>query len=47
VLHSTFGEGEVTHILGAGKKMNLAVKFSGLGQKIIDPRTAHIQLIHE
>ena len=47
VLHSTFGEGEVTHILGAGKKMNLAVKFSGLGQKIIDPRTAPMQLIHE
>ncbi|MFN7865290.1 MAG: 3'-5' exonuclease, partial [bacterium] len=47
VLHSTFGEGEVTHILGEDKKMNLAVKFSGLGQKIIDPRTAHIQLIHE
>jgi DNA helicase-2/ATP-dependent DNA helicase PcrA len=47
VLHSTFGEGEVTHILGAGKKMNLAVKFSGLGQKIIDPRTAPMQLIQE
>ena len=47
VLHSTFGEGEVTHILGTGKKMNLAVKFSGLGQKIIDPRTAPMQLIHE
>jgi DNA helicase-2/ATP-dependent DNA helicase PcrA len=45
VLHSTFGEGEVTHILGADKKMNLAVKFSGLGQKIIDPRTAPMQLI--
>jgi DNA helicase-2/ATP-dependent DNA helicase PcrA len=47
VLHSAFGEGEVTHILGEGKKMNLAVKFSGLGQKIIDPRTAPMQLIHE
>jgi DNA helicase-2/ATP-dependent DNA helicase PcrA len=47
VLHSTFGEGEVTHILGAGRKMNLAVKFSGLGQKIIDPRSAPMQLIDE
>jgi DNA helicase-2/ATP-dependent DNA helicase PcrA len=47
VLHSTFGEGEVTHILGTGKKMSLAVKFSGLGQKIIDPRTAPMQLIQE
>jgi DNA helicase-2/ATP-dependent DNA helicase PcrA len=47
VLHSTFGEGEVTHIFGTGKKINLAVKFSGLGQKIIDPRTAPMQLIDE
>jgi DNA helicase-2/ATP-dependent DNA helicase PcrA len=47
VLHSTFGEGEVTHILGTGRKMNLAVKFSGLGQKIIDPRSAPMQLIDE
>jgi DNA helicase II / ATP-dependent DNA helicase PcrA len=47
VLHSTFGEGKVTHIFGNGRKMNLAVKFSGLGQKIIDPRIAPMQLIDE
>jgi DNA helicase-2/ATP-dependent DNA helicase PcrA len=38
VNHSNFGEGTVTHILGAGRKANLAVKFEGIGQKIIDPR---------
>ena len=40
VIHHSFGEGEITHILGAGKKTNLAIKFSGLGRKIIDPRTS-------
>jgi len=38
VNHSNFGEGTVTHILGVGRKVNLAVKFEGIGQKIIDPR---------
>ena len=38
VQHSNFGEGTVTHILGEGRKANLAVKFEGIGQKIIDPR---------
>ncbi|MGL5806247.1 MAG: 3'-5' exonuclease, partial [Xenococcaceae cyanobacterium] len=45
VLHNAFGEGEVTHLLGSGRKQNLAIKFSGLGQKIIDPRIAPIQKI--
>jgi DNA helicase-2/ATP-dependent DNA helicase PcrA len=45
VLHNAFGEGEVTHLLGSGHKQNLAVKFSGLGQKIIDPRIAPIEKI--
>lgn len=40
VFHKTFGEGEVTHLLGAGEKVNLAIRFPGLGQKIIDPRVA-------
>ncbi len=43
VVHHVFGEGEVTHILGSGNKTNLAIKFSGLGQKIIDPRVAPMQ----
>jgi DNA helicase II / ATP-dependent DNA helicase PcrA len=46
VLHNAFGEGEVTHLLGSGRKQNLAIKFSGLGQKIIDPRIAPIQKIN-
>ena len=40
VIHHSFGEGEITHVLGSGKKTNLAIKFSGLGRKIIDPRTS-------
>jgi DNA helicase II / ATP-dependent DNA helicase PcrA len=45
VLHSTFGEGEVTHILGSGRRMSLAVKFAGLGQKILDPMVAPMEPI--
>jgi DNA helicase-2/ATP-dependent DNA helicase PcrA len=45
VHHNAFGEGEVTHLLGSGNKQNLAIKFSGLGQKIIDPRIAPIEKI--
>ncbi|MGC1249082.1 MAG: DNA helicase PcrA [Spirulinaceae cyanobacterium] len=43
VLHKTFGEGEVTHVFGEGNKMNLAIKFPGLGQKIIDPKIASLE----
>ena len=35
--HKTFGQGTITHILGSGKKTNVAVEFSGLGRKILDP----------
>jgi DNA helicase-2/ATP-dependent DNA helicase PcrA len=45
VLHSVFGEGEVTHILGSGRRTSLAVKFSGLGQKILDPTVAPMEPI--
>ncbi|NJN74425.1 MAG: DNA helicase PcrA [Limnothrix sp. RL_2_0] len=38
--HNSFGEGEVTHIFGDGKKVNLAIFFPELGKKIIDPRVA-------
>lgn len=40
VKHEFFGIGKVTHILGTGQKINLAVKFDSCGQKIIDPRIA-------
>lgn len=43
VIHNVFGEGEVTHILGSGKKLSLAIKFPGLGQKIIDPKIAQME----
>jgi DNA helicase-2/ATP-dependent DNA helicase PcrA len=45
VVHHVFGEGEVTHILGAGRKMTLAIKFSDLGQKIVDPKITPIQRV--
>ncbi|MBF2025534.1 MAG: DNA helicase PcrA [Oscillatoriales cyanobacterium C42_A2020_001] len=41
-LHKAFGEGEVTRIFGAGNKICLAVKFPGLGQKIINPKITPI-----
>ncbi|MEB3228694.1 MAG: DNA helicase PcrA [Synechocystis sp.] len=43
VIHANFGEGTVTHILGTGRKANLAIKFPGIGQKIIDPRYAPLR----
>ena len=40
VVHNAFGEGTITHIFGAGNKICLAIKFPGLGKKIIDPQVA-------
>jgi DNA helicase-2/ATP-dependent DNA helicase PcrA len=45
VLHKTFGIGEITHVFGAGNKISVAIKFSSLGQKIIDPRVAQLQKV--
>ncbi|MDJ0658455.1 MAG: DNA helicase PcrA [Crocosphaera sp.] len=45
VIHHSFGEGEITHVLGSGKKTNLAIQFAGLGRKIVDPRTNSITKI--
>lgn len=45
VLHKTFGIGEITHIFGTGNKMSVAIKFSSLGQKIVDPRVAQLQKV--
>ncbi len=44
-LHKAFGVGEVTRIFGAGNKICLAVKFPGLGQKIIDPKITPIERV--
>ncbi|MBJ7898667.1 MAG: DNA helicase PcrA [Cyanobacteria bacterium RI_101] len=38
VHHARFGDGVVTHLLGAGRRMNIAVNFAGAGRKILDPR---------
>jgi DNA helicase-2/ATP-dependent DNA helicase PcrA len=43
IIHKAFGEGKVTHIFGAGNKICLAIKFPGLGQKIIDPKITTLQ----
>ncbi len=38
VVHKAFGQGQVTHIFGAGNKICIAIKFPGMGQKIVDPK---------
>jgi len=43
LLHSSFGEGTVTHLFGSGERVSIAVKFEGMGPKILDPRLAPIQ----
>ena len=46
VVHSSFGLGQVTYILGSGDKFTLAIKFSGSGQKILDPKTTLLQRVN-
>ncbi len=43
VIHANFGLGEITHTFGSGQKISIAVKFEGMGPKILDPRLAPIQ----
>ena len=43
--HSSFGEGQVSHLFGSGEKVSIAVKFQGMGPKILDPRLAPIELL--
>jgi DNA helicase-2/ATP-dependent DNA helicase PcrA len=45
VLHASFGEGEITHTFGSGEKVSIAVKFAGMGPKILDPRLAPIEAL--
>ncbi len=45
ILHKSFGIGEITHILGSGEKMTVAVHFPGVGRKIIDPKIAKLQRV--
>ncbi len=45
VSHKAYGNGHVTHIFGAGNKICLAIKFPGIGQKIIDPKITSLQRV--
>ena len=45
VQHSNFGVGQVTLVSGSGKKLFMAIKFPGFGQKIIDPKTDLLQRV--
>ncbi len=45
VLHHEFGDGEVTHILGSGKKATLAVKFLSMGVTKIIPKIAPMEKV--
>ena len=45
--HSSFGEGRVTHLFGSGQKISIAVKFEGMGPKILDPRLAPVEPLGE
>jgi DNA helicase-2/ATP-dependent DNA helicase PcrA len=47
VIHSSFGVGEITHTFGSGEKISIAVKFVGMGPKILDPRLAPIEPLPE
>ncbi|QNP30469.1 DNA helicase PcrA [Cylindrospermopsis curvispora] len=46
VLHKTFGKGVITHVFASDEKISLAIKFTSLGQKIIDPKVAQLQKIN-
>ena len=45
VLHHEFGAGEITHILGSGKKATLAVKFPSMGAIKIIPKIAPMEKV--
>ncbi|MGL5836682.1 MAG: AAA family ATPase, partial [Waterburya sp.] len=45
VLHNEFGAGEITHILGSGKKATLAVKFLSMGVTKIIPKVAPMEKV--
>jgi len=45
VLHKSFGVGEITHVFGQGNKLSVAIKFTDLGQKIVNPYIAQLQKV--
>jgi DNA helicase-2/ATP-dependent DNA helicase PcrA len=46
VFHQEFGEGEITHILGSGKKATLAIKFPSLGTTKIVSRSTSMEKVN-
>jgi DNA helicase-2/ATP-dependent DNA helicase PcrA len=46
IFHREFGEGEITHILGSGKKATLAIKFPSLGTTKIIPQLTPMEKIN-
>jgi len=47
VRHASFGIGTITHLFGSGEKISIAVKFEGMGPKILDPRLAPIDALED
>lgn len=45
VSHKHFGEGEITHLFNAGEKTTIAVKFSGVGTRVLDPKVAPMEKV--
>jgi len=43
LIHPSFGEGIVTNIFGSGRNISLAIRFKGIGIKIVDPRLVKLQ----
>ncbi|MDB9519636.1 DNA helicase PcrA [Roseofilum reptotaenium CS-1145] len=43
VLHRSFGVGQVTHVFGKGEQQSVAVQFTGLGRKILNPKVVPLQ----
>jgi DNA helicase-2/ATP-dependent DNA helicase PcrA len=46
IFHQDFGEGEITHILGSGKKATLAIRFPSLGATKIIPKITSMEKIN-
>ena len=40
--HTSFGEGQVTHVFGSGARVSISVDFEEMGPKILDPQCAPI-----
>lgn len=43
VIHANFGVGEINHTFGSGKRVSIAVRFAGMGPKVLDPRLVPIE----